>query len=185
MQDEEFIKELKGGGARTERAIQHFFDRHKGMIGKAMKQHQLSEEECLDAYTDALISLRKQIIQDIFRGESKVSTYFYTIFYRRCVDLIRKKSTQKERLTEEVPDIVDDKPIASDRMQIQEAFEGLMHFMEKLSQQCRDILMHRYYWGYEDMAEIASKLGIKNANTAGSLRYRCMQRLMSLVQKRG
>ncbi|MCI4669010.1 MAG: sigma-70 family RNA polymerase sigma factor [Bacteroidia bacterium] len=183
MQDEVFIKQLIAGGGKAEKAIQTFFKLHKGMIGKAIKQHQLSEEECLDAYTDAIISLRRQVIEGVFRGESKISTYFYTIFYRRCVDLIRKKSTQKERLTEEYPDLADDKPIASDRMQIQEAFEGLMQYMEQLSQQCKDILMYRYYWGYEDMAEIASKLGIKNANTAGSLRYRCMQRLMNLLAK--
>lgn len=183
MEDEVFIKELKGGGPRAEKAIHFFFNQHKGLIGKAIKQHQLLEEECLDAYTDALLSLRKQVIKGVFRGESKVSTYFYTIFYRRCVDLIRRKATHRERLAEEFPDVADEKPLASDQMQVQEAFEGLMHFMEQLGQQCRDILMYRYYWGYEDMAEIASKLGIKNANTAGSLRYRCMKRLMNLVQK--
>ncbi|MEO0896241.1 MAG: sigma-70 family RNA polymerase sigma factor [Bacteroidota bacterium] len=181
MDDKAFISALLSGGTQAEKAIQSFFDQHKGMIGDAIKRHQLTETECLDAYTDAIIGMRRQILRGKFEGKSKLSTYFYKIYYFKCVDLIRDKSTKSEVVVEEFPDTEDERPIASDTLQTREAFQALLAYMEKLGKQCKEILMYRYYWGYEDMAEIAHILGIKNANTAGSLRYRCMKQLMKIV----
>ena len=90
MSENEIVSQIKTGGAAAESAIRFLFKKHQGFMRDAQKRHQLSEEEVLDAYTDALLALRKQILTEQFRGESKVSTYFYPIFQRRCVDRIRK-----------------------------------------------------------------------------------------------
>ncbi len=182
MTDKELITHIQSGGRAGEKAVQGLFDRHKGMVAKARFEHKLTEEEALDAFTDAVLALRKQVIEGAFHGESKVSTYLYAIFYRKCVDQLRKKATYLPESGATSPEATDSHLQPDQSLQVKEEFARLMAFMEQLGEQCRSILMYRYYYGYEDMEEIARLTGAKNANTAGSLRYRCMQQLMKIIQ---
>ena len=182
MKDNDIISGIKQGGSQAEAVINYLFDKNRGLVGSAIKKHQLTEEEALDAYSDAILGLRKQILADKFRGESKLSTYLYTIFQRRCVDSIRKKATHRIHTAPEYPDVADDGQNMERDMITQEMFDKLMGYMNKLGEACRKVLMYRYYWGYEDMGKIAELAGIKNANTAGSLRYRCMKQLMKMIK---
>jgi RNA polymerase sigma factor (sigma-70 family) len=182
MTDHELITAIKNQGRPGEQAIKWLFDRHKGMIGKARFDHRLTEEQALDAFTDAVLALRKQVMEGVFKGESKVSTYLHSIFYRRCVDQLRRKATYSPETGAEAPEPADGSLQPDQHLSVKEDFGRLMAFMAQLGEQCRQILMYRYYYGYEDMEEIARLTGAKNANTAGSLRYRCMQQLMKIIQ---
>ncbi|MEM6345630.1 MAG: sigma-70 family RNA polymerase sigma factor [Bacteroidota bacterium] len=181
MTDEEIIQGIRAGGREQERCVNHLFTAHKGLVGHGMGKYGLGEDAAIDAFSDAVLGLRKQILADKFRGESKLSTYLFTIFSRRCVDQTRKKTTHGLTTTSEYPEVADQEPGIERKMFTQEAFDRLMGFMNQLGEVCREILMYRYYWGYEDMAEIAELVGAKNANTAGSLRHRCMKQLMKIV----
>ena len=183
MTDQEIISALQAGGARQEACLNYLFDQHKGLVGSAISRHQISEEEALDAYADAIIGFRKQVMLGKFRGESKISTYFYTIYFRRCVDLIRRRATHQISQVEEYPEVEDETVNTEADLITREAFNQVMEYMEKLGEVCRKILMYRYYYGYEDMEEIARLVEVKNANTAGSLRYRCLKQLMRIIKE--
>ena len=183
MTDAAIIEAIQAGGAKQEACLNYLFDQNKGLVGSAISRHQISEEEALDAYTDAIIAFRRQVTQGKFRGESKISTYFYTIYFRKCVDLIRRRATNKMNPVDEVPDMEDESMNTEADLITREAFDRLMNFMDQLGEVCRQILMYRYYYGYEDMEEIAKLVDVKNANTAGSLRYRCMKQLMKIIDK--
>lgn len=183
MTDQEIIRDIIAGGSPQEACMNYLFDHHRGLIGSALKRHQLSEEEALDAFSDTLLAFRKQVLGEKFRGESKISTYLYTIFSRRCVDYIRKRATNRLQPVIEYPDLKDESSNAERQLITQEAYQKLLGFMNQLGEVCQKILMYRYYWGYEDMEEIADLAGVKNANTAGSLRYRCMKQLMKIIDR--
>lgn len=182
MTDKDFISQVLQGGQPQEKAIQTLFQTHQHWVNRGVKRYKLTEEYALDAYTDAVLALRKQVLAGKFNGESKITTYLYTIFSRRCVDQVRKNTTQpvNELLAESIQD---SRPDPSDQLITSEKIDYLKRMMDQLSDQCRQILLYRYYYGYEDMEEIAELLGIKNANTAGSLRYRCMKRLLAIINQ--
>ncbi|MEO0468945.1 MAG: sigma-70 family RNA polymerase sigma factor [Bacteroidota bacterium] len=183
MNDAELIEGIQAGGSRQESCLNLLFDKHRGLVGTGITKYRLSEEDAIDAFSDAILALRKQIMEGKFRGDSKVSTYLYTIFSRRCVDRVRKAATNKVLTSPEYPDVGDPDPGIEKQLITQEAFEHLMGFMDQLGEVCRNILMYRYYYGYDDMAEIARLVGAKNANTAGSLRHRCMKQLLKIIGK--
>ena len=182
MTEAESILELQAGGRRREAAADAIFHQYKGLINHGLRKHKLTEEEAFDAYSDTVIAIVRQVAAGEFKGNSKLSTYLQTIFFRRCVDQVRKKATNPI-IGDEVPDIEDDRPNAEAVSITQEAMGQLKTYMLALSDNCRQVLMLRYYWGYEDMGEIAEKIGVKNANTAGSLRHRCMKQLMGIIEK--
>lgn len=181
MTDEEIIAGIRSGGRAAERCVDHLFRTHQGLVKHGMNKYGLGEDAAIDAFSDAVLGLRRQILGDKFRGDSKLSTYLFTIFSRRCVDQTRKKATHGLTTVSEYPEISDGEPGIERKLFTQEAFQRLLGMMEQLGEVCREILMYRYYWGYEDMAEIAALVGVKNANTAGSLRHRCMKQLMKIV----
>lgn len=181
MTDGEIIQSIRHGGSGQEQSLHLLFSRHQVWVKVAISKHKLSEDEALDAFSDAILALRKQVLLDKFRGESKLSTYLHSIFSRRCIDCIRKKSTNKVIASEYLPDMPDSVPGVEQTIITGERFTHLLHYIEQLGEPCKQILMDRYFWGYEDMAEIAKRAGVKNANTAGSLRYRCMEKLMKLL----
>lgn len=182
MTDGEIIQSIRNGGSRQEKSLHLLFSRHQGWVRGAMHKHQLSEDEALDAFSDAILALRKQVLLDRFRGESKLSTYLHSIFNRRCIDCIRKKSTNRIIAAEKLPDLSDKSPDIEQLLITGERFDTLIAYIDQLGDPCKQILMDRYFWGYEDMKEIAERAGVKNANTAGSLRYRCMEKLMKLLK---
>lgn len=180
--DKDFISQVLQGGQPQEKAIQTLFQTHQHWVSRGVKRYKLPQETALDAYTDAVLALRKQVLAGKFNGESRISTYMYTIFSRRCVDRVRKNTTQpvSELLSESIQD---SRPDPADQLITSEKVAYLKRVMGQLSDQCRQILLYRYFYGYEDMEEIAELLGIKNANTAGSLRYRCMKRLLAIINQ--
>lgn len=183
MTDAEIIEGILAGGRGQERCLQHLFQAHKGLVGHGMSKYGLEEEAALDAFSDTLLAVRKSILGGKFRGESKLTTFMFTIFSRRCVDQTRKKTTHGMTNVSEIPDMPDQEPGIEQKLFTQEAFDRLMGYMQQLGEVCQKILMYRYYWGYEDMAEIATLAGVKNANTAGSLRHRCLKQLMKKINE--
>lgn len=182
MTDGEIIQSIRRGGVGQEQSLHLLFSRHQTWVKAAVSKHKLTEDEALDAFSDAILALRKQVLLNKFRGESKLSTYLHSIFSRRCIDSLRKKSTNKVIASEYLPEMADSVPGVEQTLITGERFAELLSYIEQLGEPCKQILMDRYFWGYEDMAEIAKRAGVKNANTAGSLRYRCMEKLMKLLK---
>lgn len=178
--DENIIADLQAGGRLREQAANQLFKQFQGLIPFALKRHKLSQEEAFDAYSDSILALVRQVGRGDFKGESKLSTYLNGIFFRKCVDQLRKKTTYSLN-DDSIPDVVDTAPDPGQQLETLSELKNLKQLMQKLSESCQQILMLRYYWGYENMEEIAEKLGLKNANTAGSLRHRCMKQLMRIV----
>lgn len=180
--DQAYLQAIKAGGRQQEQAVRALFDQHYGMIVRLRQRYGLKESEAVDVYTDGLVAFRKAVLNDHFRGDSKLSTYLFAILQHKAVDQLRKKSTHTTTVALEEARLLEDPlPPADHQLVTQERFEELMQYFDQLGDTCRKVLLDRYYWGYTDMKEIAERHGIKNANTAGSLRHRCLKQLMKLV----
>ena len=158
---------------------------YRGYVGHMMRKYRIGEEQAVDAYTDALIKLRQQVVSDAFRGESKLSTFFFTIYSRKCIDSLRKSPSHAVELTDELLAVPDGRPDAEHYMIEREAYEQLLALMDELGSLCKAVLMDRYYRGITNMQEIADRNGLKNANTAGSQRYTCLKKLMERIKEQG
>jgi RNA polymerase sigma factor (sigma-70 family) len=182
MTDPQCIEWIKEGGKRREKAANHLFAQYKGLIVYGTQKHKINRDEAFDAYSDAILALVRHVANGDFKGESKLSTYLNGIFFRKCVDQIRKKTTHWEDDTV-LNNLEDESPNPAHLLETASEMKKLKGLMGRLSNNCQRILMLRYYWGYDNMEEIAEKLGLKNANTAGSLRHRCMKQLMHIVNE--
>jgi RNA polymerase sigma factor (sigma-70 family) len=180
MNDNEIIQNIIQGGYHMEKCLDFFYKENIRFISVMEKKYGLNRDSAIDAYTDALIDFKEQVRNNQFRHQSKCSTYLYSIFNHKCIDILRKKTTHTiindlpENIKDQSPDIVQMLTMTVEK-------EYLDNLMALLGPRCREILMD---WndGYS-MDEIADRNALLNANVARSKRYTCLQQLLALAGK--
>jgi RNA polymerase sigma factor (sigma-70 family) len=180
MNDNEIIQKIIQGGSHMERCLEAFYKENIRFISVMEKKYGLNREATMDAYADAIIDFKEQVRNHQFKHNSKCSTYLYSIFSNKCIDILRKKTTHTiindlpENLKDLSPDIVQMLTLTVERTYLD-------NLMAMLGSRCREILMD---WndGYS-MDEIAERNALLNANVARSKRYTCLQQLLALAGK--
>jgi RNA polymerase sigma factor (sigma-70 family) len=180
MTDSEIIHKINQGGSASEKCLEVFYNENTRLIRVMEKKYGITREASLDAYTDAIIDFKDQVRKGQFLQKSKCSTYLYSIFNNKCIDILRKKTTYT--LVNDLPDNMKDQSpdiVQMLTMTVEKTY--LDNLMANLGSKCREILMD---WndGYS-MEEIAERNDLLNANVARSKRYTCLQQLLALAGK--
>lgn len=176
------IANIRSGGVNQERAMSELFKSYHAFVGMGQGRYRLSEDQSLQAFSDSLLSFRRQVLQENFRGESLIKTYLFRIFSNKCVDIIRKRPSKELETLEHARDVPVNSPDILRSLIVAEELEKLMHEFEKLGESCKQILLLAEYQGYTS-AEIADKIGFKNAHTVNSKKHKCLQRLRGNLAK--
>ena len=161
-----------------EKCLELFYRDNIGYIGIMGRKYGLDREALTDAYSDSIIDFKEQVRKQQFQRKSKCSTYFYRIFNNKCIDILRKKTTNiiiheiPEYLRDTTPDIIQKLTFAARK-------QYLDKMIDRLGSRCKEILMD---WndGYT-MDEIARRNDLLNANVARSKRYSCLKQLMEIA----
>ena len=180
MNDNEIIQKILQGGSHMEKSLEAFYKENIRFIPVMGKKYGLTREAAIDAYTDSIIDFKEQVRNHQFQQKSKCSTYLYSIFNNKCIDILRKKSTYT--LTSDLPENMrDQSPDIVQMLTMTVEKKYLDDLMAMLGPRCREILID---WndGYS-MDEIAERNDLLNAHVARSKRYTCLQQLVALAGK--
>lgn len=174
--EEILLADIRLGGLQQERAMSDLFRRYHAFIGMGQGRYRLSESQAMQAYSDTLLSFRRQVLTERFRGDSQIKTYLFKIFSNKCVDIIRKRPSKEVDGLDEARNIPNESDNVLRKIIIQEEMDKLMGEFKKLGETCQQILLLAEYLGYTS-AEIAEKIGFKNAHSVTSKKHKCLQRL--------
>ncbi len=140
MNDNEIIQNIIQGGSHMEKSLESFYRENIRFIAVMEKRYGISRETATDAYADAIIDFKEQIRNRQFQHKSKCSTYLFSIFNNKCIDILRKKTTHTvindlpENVKDQSPDIVQMLTMTVERTYLD-------HLMAMLGSMCREILM--------------------------------------------
>ena len=178
------LEAIKAGGRGRQEAEYQLYNRFQYLVQKGKNRHGLSEDQAIDAYTDAVMAVIDKISGGRFRQENKISTLLHQIFFNKCVDVFRKHANTpaKADLEEAIGWLPDRAMDMLKQLQVEEEMEALRDLMAKLGESCRNILWDALYYGFRP-AEIAEKLGLKNAETVLSQKSRCLKKLRAMAAK--
>jgi RNA polymerase sigma factor (sigma-70 family) len=179
MTDQEFIDRIHTGGSVMNKTVEWFYHEHFNLVYQMIGARKLLKEEAMDAYSDAVTAFIENIRVNKFRGDSKCTTYFIRIFNNKCIDIIRKNTTNRTDRNTISLENVRTELIQRDVDEDQNI--GFSDFFVQLSEICKEVLMD---WsdGYA-MEDIAVRNGLRNAHTARSKRYNCFKQLMAILQR--
>lgn len=182
--DDEMIRVIKENNIARREAENQLFNQYSYFIKDGMKKYSLAEEDAFTAYSDTILQTLDNITGLLFEQRSSLKTYLYRIFKNKCVDLIRKKTTNKRSIYQTAP-LSEMMNMIADRAKnvIQQLidkndFDLLKTRLNELGENCRKLLLF-FADGYNDK-EIALFMEYKSADVVKTSRLRCLEKLRGL-----
>ena len=184
--DQDIINNLLQDGIDRKKAEEQLFTQYAYFIEQAMHKYSFREDEAFTIYADTVIAAIAKISDHSFEGRSSLKTWLFQIFHHKCVDLIRKKSTNKSSVhhAQSIPDIflqmADTAKTVIQEMMEKTDKSQLKLKLEEIGDNCRRILM-QWAEGYSDK-EIAALMEYKTADVVKTSRLRCLEKLRQLYK---
>ena len=182
--DEEMIRSLKENKMVKRKAEEHLFNKYAYFIREGIGKYSLDEEEIFSAYSDTILQAIENIVSTRFEGRSALKTYLYRIFNNKCVDLIRKKTTNKSSIhqTDLISDMLEKisdpaKTVIQQLIDKNDA-ELLKRKLMEAGENCKQLLV-MFAEGFTDK-EIATFMKYKSADVVKTSRLRCLDKLRQL-----
>jgi len=182
--DEELIKSLQLNNLHARRAEEALFSQYVYFIREGMHKYALQEDQAFDAYSDTVLHAIDNIRKGHFENRSSLKTYLYRIFVNKCVDLIRKKTTNKESIhqtavvTDMLSLIADPAKTVVQQLIERADREALNNSIRELGENCGKLLL-MFADGYSDK-EIAELMEYKSSDVVKTSRLRCLDKLRQL-----
>lgn len=181
LSDTDLMAGIRAGGTQRRLYENKLYEKYAYFIADGTRKHRLDEEDCASAYSDAVLTVIENVAGDRFEGRSELKTYLYQIFSNKCVDAIRKKTTNRGSvhngvsLDDSLLQVPDEARSAIQKLIAQSDVDRLRRHLNDLGEKCRAMILS---WGegYSD-DEIAQTLGYNTAAVAKTSRLRCLEKL--------
>jgi RNA polymerase sigma factor (sigma-70 family) len=184
-QDSVIFQGLKA--SYRERILQEkeLYMQYSYFINEGCKKYNLTYEDSFSAYSDAVLSTIHNIVSDKFDARSSLKTYLFQIYSNKCVDLLRKNTTNKQQVhrSNTIPELLsqltDNTRNVVEKMIDAQKRSAIKTHLESIGEKCREILL-MFEDGLSDK-KIAEELAYNNAAVAKTSRLRCLEKLKEKV----
>jgi len=181
----ELIEGLKAGGKQRQIFERELYKSYFYLIAHGNRKYGMDEEDAASAYSDTVIIVINHIIGGRFEGRSALKSYIYQIFSNKCVDLLRKNTTNKQQINrgmaidEMILQLPDRARNAVQQLIVRDRWAHVMHCVRELGEKCREVLLY-FEDGYSDR-EIAEMTGYQSADVVKTSRLRCLDKLRKMM----
>ena len=185
--DRDLITNLLQDGIVRKKAEDQLFSQYAYFIEQGMQKYSFQEDEAFNVYADTIMAAIAKITNHSFEERSSLKTWLYQIFHNKCVDLVRKKTTNKSSVhrAQSIPDMLLHMADTAKSV-IQEMMEKadkdlVTQKLKEIGENCRQILL-QWAEGFSDK-EIAASMEYKTADVVKTSRLRCLEKLRQLYKK--
>jgi len=185
-QDLQILTGLKSGYKQRIVQEKKLYESYSYFVEEGSKKFYLNYEDSFSAYSDTILSALHNIIAGRFDGRSSLKTYLFQIFSNKCIDLVRKNTTNKQQVHQAVavPELMVQLPDTT-RMIIEQLIDrqkqdAIKEMINVIGEKCREILL-LFEDGLTDR-EIAEELDYNTAAVAKTTRLRCLEKLREKVR---
>lgn len=181
MHDREIIDGLMINSNQRSHFEKALYLQYRYFIEEGIRKYKLGYDDSFSAYSDAVLSAIKNIINKSFNNHSSLKTYLFQVFSNKCIDLIRKRTTNIQKVHHSVaePELLSHLPDVSknaiEKLIEQQKLLEIRQHLEVIGEKCKEILL-LFEDGYTDK-EIAEKLSYNTASVAKTTRLRCLDKI--------
>jgi len=182
--DEEILNNLLRETIDRKRGEEQLFSKYAYFVQQSMHKYSFSEEDAFTLYADTIISAIPRIIDGSFERRSSLKTWLYQIFHNKCVDQVRRNTTNKSSVhrTSSIPDaflnLADSARLIVQEMMAKGDRDLIRLRLNEIGDNCRQMLLH-WAEGFSDK-EIAATMNYKSADVVKTSRLRCLEKLRHL-----
>jgi RNA polymerase sigma-70 factor (ECF subfamily) len=185
--DEEIIRNLTAAGNDKRKGEDDLFSRFAYFIKVGIDRYRVKEDDAFDAYSDTIISAIDSIRSGQFGNRSSLKTYIFKVFHNKCVDIVRKNTTNKRSvnhttaLDNMMTQLSDTAKSVVQQIIEQTDFDEMKRKLTELGENCRALLI-MFAEGYADK-EIAVSMEYKSAEVVKTSRLRCLEKLRKMYMQ--
>ena len=185
--DRDIINNLLQDGIDRKKGEEQLFSHYAYFIEQAMHKYSFQEDEAFNIYADTIMAAIARITNRSFEGRSSLKTWLYQIFHNKCVDLVRKKTTNKDSVHHALSisamllHMADTAKSVIQEMMERTDSELMKQKLKEIGENCRQLLM-QWAEGFSDK-EIAAMMEYKTADVVKTSRLRCLEKLRQLYKK--
>lgn len=171
-----------------ERAWKHICRNMKpgfaSILGQTSSLGNLTNEDIEDVFQESMIVLLQKVKSGavVISREGALFSYLVQIGKFTASNLSRKKSP----ITDNLVTITDNLHKESEDFSVDEKQKSQDEFLDRvfdsLPSDCKTLLKH-FYWGHKPMDQIASILGMRNADSAKTKKNKCMNKFKDIAAK--
>lgn len=184
--EESIITGLRSAGSERRLWEKKLYESYFYLINHGARKYRISEDDAASVYSDTIISVIENIVSHRFEGRSSLKSFTYQIFINKCVDVVRKNTTNKSTVNNNavmVDSLVMSLPDTS-RNIVQKLIEQSDQFelrqkLKELGEKCRQVLM-LFEDGYTDR-EISTAMNYNSAEVVKTTRLRCLEKLREKI----
>jgi RNA polymerase sigma-70 factor (ECF subfamily) len=183
--DKEILDGLQSGMKQRYACEKELYQRFIYFIREGSEKYYLTQEDSFSVYSDTILSFIHNVISGKFDGRSSVKTYIFQIFSNKCIDLVRKNTTNKQQVHRPVttPDLLlqlpDEARAAVELLIEEQRMHAIKEQLKNIGDKCREILL-LFEDGFTDK-EIAEELSYNSPAVAKTTRIRCIEKLKEKV----
>jgi len=177
--DSKIIEALKSSDDHeVNKIFRYLYRTYYGMALQFVRSNKGNESDAEDVFQDALVGFYQNVRKGIFRGDSSVKTYLYSMIRNQW--LVRLKKNRRN-IPMENPDFdATDAHFLQNENPAKTLTELVDSMLEQVGDRCREILK-LYYFDNLSMREIARLADFDNENSAKTQKYKCIQRIIRVI----
>ena len=152
------------------------------ILNKSQDSNVLSNEDWEDVFQDTCVILMENVKKGKFvlKEGSNLFSYFVEIGKRTMKAAIRKRSRFSVSSPFQIKEEADLEIATEEKQTEQDKF--LDRVFDSIPDSCK-ILLKKFYWDHKPMSEIASILGMQNADSAKTKKNRCMDKFKEIASR--
>ena len=183
--ENQIVSGIQSGGRERPVYEKQLYAHFLYFVRQGMLKYRIAEEDAASAYSDTIITVISAITTGTFEGRSSLKSYAFQIFMNKCVDLLRKETTKKNKVhqTASISSLIMDLPDrARDAVQelITKSDRNLMwQKLQEIGEKCKQMLL-LFEDNYSDK-EIAVLMQYSSADVVKTSRLRCIDKLREKI----
>jgi RNA polymerase sigma factor (sigma-70 family) len=178
VSDGELIQQLLSNHPLvSEKAWQKIYNLFFPAVENLITRSSGSEQDAVDIFQDTLIVLNSNIRRNVFKGQSSLKTYIYSIARNLWYKQLKQRGTQ-------VPLDENDQFASEDDIAGLANEELISRLLQELKPDCREILIE-FYVNNRSMSELMTMFNVNSIQAAKNKKWRCLGYLVKLFREKG
>ncbi len=176
ISDSEIIRAIEKQNQAFINSSMHFlYSQYFHPVKNYVLKNSGNADEADDLFQDALVIFYVKVRKGEYRKTSSLKTYLFGIARNLWLKELRRRRTAHKHLK------VEDESDFQEELIIQKSQMTIRKVMELINEECKQLLIDFYFEG-KTMAGLTIKYGLGSEAATKNKKYRCLQKLISLVK---
>jgi RNA polymerase sigma-70 factor (ECF subfamily) len=180
ISDEEIIKDFKKSNTKH---LSYLYNTYRGeFVNWASGRFKIDNEDATDVFSDAVIDVYHNIVNDKYRkmSEASLKSYLFEIGKNKLFNISAKSKISEKHLGIIARQGSSSSESAYDKNIKSELVTNVRLMLDMIDEKCRKVLSLYYFYNVS-MSAIAEKLGMKSEDVAKNKKLKCMKKLQVIV----